>query len=199
MKMSNTMLRTANGIQEVSLGALHQSKRLVELYTEIDNELACDTVNRILYLNWESTREPIHLRICSPGGSVRAGLMIYDAMMVSKAPIYTYAEGMAYSMAGVLLAAGAKGHRYVNPHTQVMLHEPLLQSLSGSTSDVRKISEEMLANRDMLNSILSRHTGQSTVLLEKELAYDHFFTAQQAVEFGLADAVGGFELLMEFN
>ncbi len=135
--------------------------------------------------------------IDSEGGSINAGMLIYDVIQTSKAPIRTWCIGRAYSMAAVLLACGNHG-RYILPHGEVLLHEPLLQNrVGGSSSSIKAISDSLIEAKQKLNHILVKHTRQSKEAVEMAASYDHFYGARESVEFGLADDVVDFSKLLE--
>ena len=126
--------------------------------------------------------------IISPGGSITAGLAIYDTMQYVQPDVYTWCMGQAASMAAVLLAAGAKGHRSALPYSRVMIHQPWGQ-LSGQAADVQIQAEEILRLRSWLNDILAEHTGQPVERIERDTDRDYFMTAQEAATYGLVDSV----------
>jgi ATP-dependent Clp protease protease subunit len=154
----------------------------------ISDPLANVTIQQLLYLQYESRNQEIHFYINSPGGSVTATLAIYDTMQFLECPIATYCVGMAASGAAILLAAGTKGKRYALPHAKVMLHQPWGQ-IGGQASDVEIQMNEVLSEKKTLVEILARHTGRSAEQIEAETERDHYFTAQEAKEFGLVDDV----------
>jgi ATP-dependent Clp protease protease subunit len=154
----------------------------------ISDPLANVTIQQLLYLQYESRNQEIHFYINSPGGSVTATLAIYDTMQFLECPIATYCVGMAASGAAILLAAGTKGKRYALPNSKVMLHQPWGQ-IGGQASDVEIQLNEVLHEKKTLAEILSRHTGRPVDQIEAETERDHYFTAQEAKEFGLVDDV----------
>jgi ATP-dependent Clp protease protease subunit len=145
-------------------------------------------IQQMLYLQYENRNQEIHFYINSPGGSVTATLAIYDTMQFLECPIATYCMGMAASGAAILLAAGTKGKRYVLPHAKVMIHQPWGQ-IGGQASDVEIQMNEILKEKRRLNEILAKHTGRPVEQIEVETERDHYFTAQEAKEFGLVDEV----------
>jgi ATP-dependent Clp protease, protease subunit len=154
----------------------------------INDYLANITIQKLLFLVTENKTADIHMYINSPGGSVSAGLAIYDAMQFVECPIHTYCMGLAASMAAVLLCAGTKGKRYALPNSKVMIHQPYGQ-VGGQVSDIEIQANELIKTHDRLNHIMAMHTGQSLEVIAKESDRDHYFSAAEAKEFGLVDDV----------
>jgi ATP-dependent Clp protease, protease subunit len=154
----------------------------------ITDYLANLTIQKLLFLVTENKTADVHMYINSPGGSVSATLAMYDAMQFVDCPIHTYCMGLAASGAAILLAAGSKGKRYALPNSKVMIHQPYGQ-VGGQVSDIEIQANEILKERDRLNEILSRHTGQPIDVVAKETDRDKYYTAMQAKEFGLVDDV----------
>ena len=135
----------------------------------------------------------------SPGGEVSAGMLLYDIVQTSKAPIRMFCVGSCYSMAAVLFASGKYG-RYMLPNGELMLHEPSLENcVGGSSSSIKSISESLLETKNKVNGILAKHTGKSLEEIENASSYDHYFSPTESIEFGLADAVVDFAKMMEEN
>lgn len=184
-------VRSANGISLIPLETRHMSLRRVFIRGEISLQAAWEFQDKIMLLNDESATDPIDLFITSPGGDIRAGMMMYDVIQNSEAPIRMYCQGIAYSMAAVLFACGRHG-RYMLPHSELMLHEPLLgNAVHGNASSIRNISQQLLDARDKINRLLARHTGKSVEEVELACNHDHFFSPEESVEFGLADGILG--------
>jgi ATP-dependent Clp protease, protease subunit len=162
--------------------------RIVFLGTEVNDDVANLITAQFLFLESEDPDKEISFYIHSPGGSVTAGLAIYDTMQFIKPPISTLCLGFAASMGAVLLAAGQKGRRYALPHSTICIHQPL-GGARGQASDLEIHAKEILRMREDLNSILVKHTGQSLKKLEKDTDRDYFMAPQQAVEYGLIDEV----------
>jgi ATP-dependent Clp protease protease subunit len=162
--------------------------RIVFLGSEVNDDVANLITAQFLFLESEDPDKEISLYIHSPGGSVTAGLAIYDTMQFIKPPISTLCLGFAASMAAVLLAAGQKGKRYALPHSTICIHQPL-GGARGQASDIEIHAKEILRAREELNGILMKHTGQSLRKLEKDTDRDYFMAPQQAVEYGLIDEV----------
>ena len=163
--------------------------RTVFLEGEITQESANCFIKQLLILAKES-EEPINIYINSGGGSVNAGLLIYDVMQSITSPVNVYVTGIAASMAALLACGGQKGRRYILPHSQCMIHEPLITGgVGGSTSAIRNISDSLLKTRALTNGIIAKHTGKSEEEVEKACSYDHYLDAAEAVEFGLVDEI----------
>jgi ATP-dependent Clp protease protease subunit len=157
-------------------------------YAPITDYLANITIQKLLYLQYESKNQEIHLYINCPGGSVTATLAIYDTMQYMECPISTYCMGIAASGAAIILVAGTKGRRYALPNSKVMIHQPWGQ-VGGQISDIEIQATEIMKERHRLNEILAQHTSQPISRIETETERDRYFTAQEAKEFGLVDDV----------
>ncbi len=154
----------------------------------ISDFVANITIQKLLWLVTDKKSTDIHIYINSPGGSISAGLAIYDTMQFIDCQINTYCMGMAASMAAVLLSAGTKGKRYALPNSKVMCHQPYGQ-VGGQVSDIEIQANEMLKEHQRLNQILATHTGQPLEVIAKETERDRYFSAEQAKAFGLVDEV----------
>jgi ATP-dependent Clp protease protease subunit len=157
-------------------------------YAPITDYLANITIQKLLFLQYESKNQEIHLYINCPGGSVTATLAIYDTMQYMECPISTYCMGIAASGAAIILVAGSKGKRYALPNSKVMIHQPWGQ-VGGQISDIEIQATEIMKERHRLNEILAQHTGQPISRIEVETERDRYFTAQEAKDFGLVDEV----------
>lgn len=162
--------------------------RIVFVTGEIDDTMANLVIAQLLFLESEDPDKDIHLYINSPGGSVSAGLAIYDTMQYIKPDVSTICMGMAASMASVLLAAGAPGKRFALPYSRVMIHQPL-GGVQGQASEIEITAREILRIRDEMNGILAHHTGQSKEKIAQDTDRDNYMTSQQAKEYGLIDEV----------
>lgn len=190
-----TQVKTAGGLHLVPLETAHLGKRRLFIQGQISMDSACAFADQMMLL-CDQSHDPIDLFINSPGGEVKAGLMMYDIIQSSPAPIRIYCRGMAYSMAALLFASGQHG-RYLLPNSELMLHEPLLSSgVQGSASSIRSISDGIMAVRAKLNAILAKHTGRSVEEIEEATRYDHFFSAEESIDFGLADEIVSFSDMM---
>jgi ATP-dependent Clp protease, protease subunit len=162
--------------------------RIVFLGGPIHDETANLVTAQLLFLESEDPEREINMYVNSPGGSVTAGLAIYDTMQFVKPPVSTLCVGQAASMGAVLLAAGAKGRRYALPHSRIMIHQ-LSGGFEGQATDIEIQAREALRLREILNNILTHHTGQGLKRIEKDTDRDFFMHASQAVEYGLIDEV----------
>ena len=162
--------------------------RIIFMGTVIDDVVANLIIAQLLFLEAEDPDKDIHLYVNSPGGSVTAGMGIYDTMQFIKPDVATTCMGQAASMAAVLLAAGAKGKRSILPNGRVMIHQPLGGS-QGQAADIEIYTKEILVIRDRLNRILVHHTGQDLKRIEKDTDRNFFMSAEQAKEYGIVDEV----------
>ncbi len=162
--------------------------RIIIIGTPIDDNVANLLVAQLLYLQSEEPKKDIDIYINSPGGSVSAGMAIYDTMQILSCDIKTYCVGQAASMGAVLLAAGTKGKRFALPNARIMIHQPL-GGMEGTASDIDIHAKEILRIRDNLNEILSKHTGQSLKKVSSDTDRDYFMSAEDAKKYGLVDEV----------
>lgn len=162
--------------------------RIVFLGTQVTDEIANLVIAQMLFLESEDPEKDIHFYINSPGGSVSAGLAIYDTMQYIRPPVSTLCLGQAASMGALLLTAGEKGKRFALPYARLMIHQPL-GGAQGQATDIDIQAREILRVREQINNILARHTGQSMKRIEKDTDRDFFMTSKQAVEYGLVDEV----------
>ncbi|MFZ0677078.1 ATP-dependent Clp endopeptidase proteolytic subunit ClpP [Candidatus Binatus sp.] len=162
--------------------------RIVFLGTEINDDVANLVTAQFLFLESEDPEKEINFYINSPGGSVTAGMAIYDTMEFIRPPVSTLCLGQAASMAAIMLLAGAKGRRYALPHSRIILHQPL-GGMQGQASDLEIHAKEILHAREEINNIIMKHTGQNLRKIEKDTDRDYFMSPQQAVEYGLIDEV----------
>lgn len=161
---------------------------IIFLGSTIDDDTANTVIAQLLFLETRSTDRDISIYINSPGGSITAGLAIYDTMQYVHADIATICVGQAASMAAVLLAGGAPGKRYALPHSRVILHQPF-GGFQGQATDVAIQAKEILRMREILNRILTRHTGQSQEKIQADIERDYIMTPEQALEYGLVDHI----------
>ena len=162
-------------------------ERIIFLGTEVKDENANAICAQLLLLAAEDGKD-IHLYINSPGGSVSAGMAIYDTMQYVKPDVVTVAMGLAASMGQFLLAAGAKGKRYATPHARIMMHQPS-GGMGGSASDIRIQAEQMLHTKRQMAQLIARHTGRTVAEIENDSDRDRWFTAEEAMEYGFVDHV----------
>ncbi len=190
-----TQVKSSGGITLVPLETRLMADRKLFLEGEIGPEIACGLVKQVLLLTEEDREAPIDLLINSCGGEINAGLLIYDVIQSSIAPIRTFCIGRAYSMGAVLFASGNHG-RYMLPHGELMIHEPLLGSrIGGSSSSIRSISDSLLESKRKLNQILAKHTGRTEEEIEHAAGFDHYFDPEESLRFGLCDQIVDFGLL----
>jgi len=162
--------------------------RIIFIGTPIDDFIANLIIAQMLFLQMEDPAKDINVYINSPGGSVTAGLAIYDTMQFMKCDVATYCVGQAASMGAVLLSAGTKGKRFTLPNSRVMIHQPW-GGVQGAAIDISIQAKEILKLRDKINEILSAHTGQSLEKIQKDTDRDYFMSAQEAKDYGLIDEV----------
>ncbi|MBK6689131.1 MAG: ATP-dependent Clp endopeptidase proteolytic subunit ClpP [Deltaproteobacteria bacterium] len=180
--------QTHRGERAYDIWSRLMKDRIVFLGMEVTDDLANVIVAQLLFLESEDPEKDVNLYINSPGGSVSAGLAIYDTMQYVRCPISTICIGQAASMAAVLLAAGAKGKRKALPNSRVMIHQPL-GGARGQASDIEIQAREIMKTKELLNGILSKHTGQPMDRLVKDGDRDYYMSAIQAKEYGLIDEV----------
>ena len=162
--------------------------RIIMLCDEVNDTTASLVVAQLLYLEGQDLDKDISLYINSPGGSITAGMAIYDTMNYIKCDVSTICVGMAASMGAFLLSSGAKGKRYALPNSEIMIHQPL-GGMQGQASDIKIHADRIIAIKERLNKILSEQTGQPLEVITKDTDRDNFMTAQQAMEYGLVDKV----------
>lgn len=162
--------------------------RIVFIGSPIDDFVANAVIAQLLFLQMEDNKKDIHIYINSPGGSVTAGMAIYDTINFLHCDVVTYCVGMAASMATVLLASGTKGKRYVLPNSRVMIHQPT-GGAQGQTSDITIAAKEILRWRETINRVLAQHSGKPVQQIEKDSDRDYYLTAEEAKAYGLVDQV----------
>lgn len=180
--------KTTNGERAYDIYSRLLKDRIIFLGTAIDDAVANTVIAQLLFLANQDSEKDIKIYINSPGGSVTAGLAIYDTMQFIKPDVSTICVGMAASMASVLLAAGAKNKRFCLPNSEVMIHQ-IMGGMEGQASDIKIHAERILKLKTKLNQILVKHTGQTLEKIEKDSDRDNFMDAATAVKYGLADKV----------
>jgi ATP-dependent Clp protease protease subunit len=180
--------QTGRGERSYDIYSRLLKDRIVFVGGQVGDELANLVTAQLLFLESEDPEREINMYINSPGGSVTAGLAIYDTMQFVRPPVSTLCVGQAASMGAVLLAAGAKGKRYALPNARIMIHQ-LSGGFEGQAADIDIQAREALRLRELLNEILANHTGQTMKKIEKDTDRDNFLSAAQAVEYGLIDEV----------
>ena len=180
--------QTAKGERQFDIFSRLMMERIIFLGTPVDDGIANVIIAQLLFLQMSDPKKDVHFYINSPGGSVTAGLAIYDTMQYMTCDINTYCIGQAASMGAVLLCAGTKGKRYALPNCNIMIHQ-VLGGAEGQASDVEIRVKYMLKLKQRLNTILAKHSGQTFDVVEKACDRDNFMSAEEAKEFGLVDHV----------
>jgi ATP-dependent Clp protease protease subunit len=198
--MNTSVIKAAGGLVPMVIEQSARGERAFDIYSrllkerviflvgEVEDYSANLIVAQLLFLESENPDKDIHLYINSPGGSVTAGMAIYDTMQFIKPDISTLCIGQAASMGAFLLAGGTKGKRFCLPHSRVMIHQPL-GGFRGQATDIKIHAEEILKTRDLLNNLLANHTGQSLEQIEKDTDRDNFMNAEEAKNYGLIDQI----------
>lgn len=181
--------QTGRGERGMDIYSRLLRERIVFIGTPIDDHIASLTIAQLIFLEAEDPEKDIHLYINSPGGSVTAGLAIYDTMQFIKPDISTICVGMAASMGAILLAGGKAGKRFSLPHSKIMIHQPWTQGIGGQVTDVEIHTKEMLKTRETLYNILAQHTEKSYEQIAKDCDRDYFLTATEAKEYKLIDDI----------
>ena len=180
--------QTGQGERAYDIYSRLLKERIIMLCSPIDDAVAGLIVSQLLFLEAEDASKDISLYICSPGGSVTAGLAIYDTMQMISCDVQTYCVGQCASMGAVLLAAGAAGKRYSLPNSRIMIHQPW-GGAEGTAADINIQAKEILRLKGILNGILASHSGQSIKRIEKDTERDFFMSPEEAVEYHLIDKV----------
>lgn len=193
MDITNTLVpmvieQTSRGERSYDIYSRLLKERVIFIVGQVEDHMANLVVAQLLFLESENPDKEIGLYINSPGGSVTAGLAIYDTMQYIKPDVSTICIGQAASMGALLLTAGAEGKRYCLPHSRVMIHQPL-GGIQGQASDIEIHTKEILAVRERLNQILVKHTKQTMANIRKDTDRDNFMSATDAVKYGLVDSV----------
>ncbi|ELA7920706.1 ATP-dependent Clp endopeptidase proteolytic subunit ClpP [Vibrio alginolyticus] len=180
--------QTSRGERSYDIYSRLLKERVIFLTGQVEDHMANLVVAQLLFLESENPDKDIFLYINSPGGSVTAGMSIYDTMQFIKPNVSTVCMGQACSMGAFLLAGGAPGKRYVLPNSRVMIHQPL-GGFQGQASDIQIHAQEILTIKQKLNKLLAEHTGQPLEVIERDTDRDNFMSSEQAVEYGIVDAV----------
>ena len=180
--------QTNRGERSYAIFSRLLNDRIIILSDEVNDQTASLVVAQLLYLEAQDPDKDISFSINSPGGSVSAGMAIYDTMQYVKCDVSTICVGMAASMGAFLLCAGAKGKRYALPNSEIMIHQPM-GGTQGQASDMKIRTEWILKTRDKLNRIMSERTGQPLEIIERDTDRDNFMSAQEAKEYGLVDKI----------
>ncbi|MCP3967322.1 MAG: ATP-dependent Clp endopeptidase proteolytic subunit ClpP [Lentisphaerae bacterium] len=180
--------QTGNGERGYDIYSRLLKDRIILLGTPVDDNIANLIVAQLLFLQSEDPKKDIDLYINSPGGSITAGLAIYDTMQILSCDVKTYCLGQAASMGAVLLAAGAPGKRYALPNARIMIHQPW-GGAQGTAADIDIQAQEILRLRAKLNKIISSHTGKTLKKVSQDTERDYFMSAEEAMKYGLVDKV----------
>ncbi len=180
--------QTARGERSFDIYSRLLKERVIFMVGQVEDHMANLVVAQLLFLESENPDKDVHLYINSPGGSVTAGLSIYDTMQFIKPDVSTLCIGQACSMGALLLTGGAKGKRYCLPHSRMMIHQPL-GGYQGQATDIEIHTKEILTVRDRLNRIMASHTGQDMDTISRDTDRDNFMDGSAAVEYGLIDSV----------
>jgi ATP-dependent Clp protease protease subunit len=181
--------QTGRGERGMDIYSRLLRERIVFIGTPIDDHIASLTIAQLIFLEAEDSEKDINLYINSPGGSVTAGLAIYDTMNFIKPDVATICVGMAASMGAVLLAGGARGKRSSLPHSKIMIHQPWTQGIGGQVTDVEIHAKELIKTRDSLYNILANSTDKTLEQIAKDCDRDYFLTAEEAKEYKLIDSI----------
>jgi len=181
--------QTARGERAYDIYSRLLKDNIIFIGTPIDDQIANLAIAQMLFLEAEDPEKDILLYINSPGGSITAGLAIYDTMQFIRPDVQTYCLGQAASMAAVLLAGGAKGKRFSLPNSRIVIHQPLMHGLAGQATDIDIAAKELLRMKERLNQILVDHTGQPLKRIQEDTERDYIMTAEQAHGYGIIDDV----------
>lgn len=191
MYVPHVVEHTSRGDVSYDLYSRLLNDRIIVLFDQVTDDSASLVVSQLLYLESQDSEKDINLYINSPGGSITAGMAIYDTMNYVKCDVSTICMGMAASMGAFLLSSGAKGKRFALPNSEIMIHQPLIGGggLSGQCTDIKIHSDHLIRTREKLNEILAQNTGKPLEVIQQDTERDNFLTAQQAMEYGLVDKV----------
>ncbi|MBQ2253380.1 MAG: ATP-dependent Clp endopeptidase proteolytic subunit ClpP [Clostridia bacterium] len=181
--------QTAHGERSFDIYSRLLNDRIIFLSDQVNDVTASLVVAQLLYLEAQDPDRDISFYINSPGGSISAGMAIYDTINFIKCDVSTICIGMAASMGAFLLAAGTKGKRLALPNSEIMIHQPLISQTGGQASDIKIVSDHILKTRDKMNRILSEKTGQPIEVIEKDTDRDNYMSAEEALKYGLIDRV----------
>ncbi len=187
--------QTSRGERSYDVFSRLLRERIIFLGTAINDQVANVIIAQMLFLQYEDPEREIKLYINSPGGSVSAGLAIYDTMQFIQAPVETFCLGMAASMATVLLCAGAKGRRYALPNSTIHQHPALIGGMEGYAPDIEIHAKHLLDNNQRLRGLMAKHTGRSLEEITRDFDRDHYLSAEEALDYGFIDEIYGNRLL----
>lgn len=181
--------QTSRGERSYDIFSRLLNDRIIILSEQVSDTTASLIVAQLLYLEAQDPEKDIHFYINSPGGSISAGLAIYDTMQYITCDVSTICIGMAASMGAFLLQAGAPGKRMALPNSEILIHQPLMGGLQGQASDIKIHADHIVEMRRRLNEIMSKRTGQPLEVIERDTERDHYMTAEEAKDYGLVDKV----------
>ena len=181
--------QTSRGERSYDIYSRLLKDRIIMIGSTVDDAVANSTIAQMLFLESDNPDADIVLYLNTLGGSVSAGLAIYDTMQYIKPEVQTWCVGQAYSMGAILLAGGARGKRYALPHSTVLIHQPIISGVSGQASDISIHAQEILRIRSQLYTILAQHTSQPQDKIQTDADRDFYMTAQEAFEYGIIDSV----------
>ena len=183
--------QTSKGERSYDIFSRLLKDRIIFLGEDVNPTTSSLVIAQLLFLESEDPDKDIHLYINSPGGSVTAGLAIYDTMQYIKCDVATYCMGMAASMGAALLCAGEKGKRFATPNAEILIHQPLIGGggLSGQATEIKIHADHLVKTREKLNKFLSDRTGQPIDVIERDTERDHYMTAEEALKYGLIDGI----------
>ena len=188
--MMMTMIKSSNGITLVPIESRLLTERKIYIEGEINAQTACDFEKSVMLLTKENDEKPIDVYISSPGGEITAGMQIYDTLKGIRADVNLHGRGTVASMAAILLASGKKGHRFINPHAKIMIHEPLIAGgVGGSATSIKRTAESILETKAMTVDLLAESTGRTKKEIETAISFDNYMNAQECIDFGIADDV----------
>lgn len=194
MRAATVVERTKDGMFTYDMPSRLLKSRSVFITGQVTDDMADEVSMQLYWLEQQNEDKDIYMYINSPGGSVTAGMVIHDTMNAVKPNIVTICHGQACSMGAFLLAAGAKGKRFVMPNSRVMIHQPL-GGFQGQASDIQIHAQEILSIKDNLNRHLAHYTGQPLDVIERDTDRDNFMSARAAIEYGLVDGMKGIDVL----
>ncbi len=181
---------TSRGERSYDIFSRLLNDRIIMLCDQVNDATASLVVSQLLYLESQDAEKDISLYINSPGGSITAGMAIYDTMQYIRCDVSTICTGMAASMGAFLLSAGAPGKRFALPNSEIMIHQPLISGgLSGQCTDIKIHSDHLLRTREKMNRLLAQHTGQTLEIIERDTERDNYMTSDEAQAYGLIDKV----------
>ena len=186
----NVIEQTGHGERFYDIFSRLLNDRIIVLSDEVNDATASIVVAQLLFLDSQDSEKDIFLYINSPGGSITSGMAIYDTMQYVKADVSTICVGMAASMGAFLLAGGAKGKRIALPHSEILIHQPLIGGgLSGQCTDIKIHTDHLVRTRQTLNKLLAENTGRTIEEIERDTERDHYMTAEEAKEYGIVDKI----------